>query len=122
MTKSYRKVPKEYSKYKKCERCNELLTDNIQLQEALEKTNLFTYASDMKKSNEDRILEFEIAIPRDSIIEYIGSIPDQDSNDNIWITGRLDVNTGTATYSNCGKIREHPIREHPTVSLKQVTG
>lgn len=99
---------KEYSKYEKCKRCNELLIDNFQLQEALKKTKLFTNAIDMKKSNEDKILEFEICIPKDAIIKFIDSILDQDSGDNIWITGRFDVNTGRASYSNCGKMQNMP--------------
>jgi hypothetical protein len=98
---------KEYSKYKKCKRCDELHTDKLQLQEALEKTNLFTYASDMKKSTEKKIIEFEISVPTDELIEQIDSISNHFSSDSIWIIGRLDVSTGRATYSRCGKIREY---------------
>jgi hypothetical protein len=91
---------------KECPSCIQLYSENLQLQEVLEKTNLFTYASDMKKSNENKIIEFEIGIPRDELYEHIDSISNQDSSDNIWITGSLDVNTGRATFSKCGKMRE----------------
>lgn len=106
MTKFYRKVSEEHSSYKKCKRCDELFTNNLQLQKALEKTNLFTYANDMKKSNENKIIRFEIGIPRSELIEHIDSTSNQDSSDNIWITGRLDVNTGSATFNKCNKMRE----------------
>lgn len=98
---------KEYFKNKKCKRCEELLSDKFQLQEALEKTNLFIHANDMKKSNENKIIEFEIGIPRGELIEHIESISNCDSNDSIWITGSLDVNTGMASFNKCNKMREY---------------
>lgn len=105
------KIIKE--KLNECPSCVELYSENLRLREAFEKVNPFVAANHLKKLEDkqsmrgNRILRFEICIPVNAIIQYIDSLSDYDSHDNIWITGRLDVSTGGATFSNCGKIREN---------------
>jgi hypothetical protein len=69
-----------------CSNCLRLSTENRELMEALEKTQLTTADKVKSASQEDDILEFEIHLLKQEVLDYFGT----DGDSKIWVSVKVD--------------------------------
>lgn len=92
------------SQIKECESCQELLSENRDLKEALTKGTVFTRAEEIAHCSSyypqnEHIFHFEFCIPFEDIRKYIANL----NMNDCWINATIDTKTGKVIVANIGR-------------------
>ena len=92
-----------------CVNCQELLSENRDLKEALTKTTVFTQAYEIASHypQYEHYFSFEFSIPLEDIRKYIESL----NMDNCWFNATIDTNSGKLVSATVGRsIQEETVK------------
>jgi hypothetical protein len=90
---------------KECESCQELLSENRDLKEALTKATVLTSAEEIAQQASDKkepIFRFEFHIPSEDVRRYIAT----PNTDGCWFNVTIDIKTGKVVTATVGRSSE----------------
>ena len=90
---------------KECESCQELLSENRDLKEALTKATVLTRAEEIAQQASDKkepIFRFEFLIPSEDVRKYIAT----PNTDGCWFNVTVDIKTGKVVTATVGRSTE----------------
>jgi hypothetical protein len=90
---------------KECESCQELLSENMDLKEALTKATVLTRAEEIAQHASDKkepIFRFEFHIPSEDVRRYIATL----NTDGCWFNVTIDIKTGKVVTATVGRSSE----------------
>lgn len=103
------------SKINECSSCKDLYYKNLELEEALEKSNQMITADKLAsvdtygivEDTDNQILRFEFPIKFDDVRRNMAIlIPNTGINGNIWFCGEINKNTGKVVSSRIGRLSQ----------------
>jgi hypothetical protein len=113
-----------YNSLKECSGCKELYIANLELKEALQKTNQLTTADkvvaaatdsfEYSYNKECEILDFEFYLLKQQILDHIGQpyVWIKDADLKVWFCGTIDRKNGCVISAKPGRLSELQIDHH----------
>ncbi len=98
-----------------CQNCKDLYTKNLELEEALAKSNqmitadkmVSTSTDDHDKENNNEILNFEFFMPYGELQKHMASLYQKASSVEVWFCGKIHKNTRKVLSPKLGKLSQY---------------